>query len=61
MANKRLCKRDRVWNLVKAGAKRNHKGFQKIQLVLNKIKSIVNPRNAIFGFIFMSFIGCSSS
>ena len=43
-------------NVVKAGAKRTHKGFQKIQPVLKKVKPIVNPRNALLGFIFMSVL-----
>jgi len=41
-------------NVVKASAKRTHKGFQKIQPLLNKVKPIVNPRNALFGFLVMS-------
>lgn len=43
-------------NAFKAGAKRTYKGFQKIQPVLNKVKPIVNPRNALFGFLVMSFL-----
>ena len=54
MENKKLRKRDRVLNVVKAGAKRTHKGFQKIQPVLNKVKPLVNPRNALLGFLVMS-------
>ena len=42
-----------VLNVVKAGAKRIHKGFQKIQPLLDKVKPIVNPRNALLGFLFM--------
>lgn len=53
---KRLRKRDRAWNVVKTGAKRTHKGFQKIQPVLNKVKPIVKPRKALFGFILLSFL-----
>ena len=60
MDNKKLRKRDRVLNVIKAGAKRTHKGFQKIQPVLNKVKPIVNPRNALFGFIVMSLSTFSS-
>lgn len=56
MNNKKLRKRDHVLNVIKAGAKRTHKGFQKIQPVLNKVKPIVNPRNALFGFIVMSLL-----
>ena len=33
MDNKKLRKCDRVLNVIKAGAKRTHKGFQKIQPV----------------------------
>ena len=43
-------------NVVKAGAKKTHKGFQKIKPVLNKVKPIVNPRNALFGFLIMSLL-----
>ena len=39
MDNKKLRKRDRALNLVKAGAKRTHKGFQKVQPVVKKSKS----------------------
>ena len=56
MDNKKLRKRDRVLNVVKAGAKRTHKGFQKIQPVLKKVKPFVNPRNALLGFLFMSIM-----
>ena len=59
MENKKLRKRDRALNLVKAGAKRTHKGFQKIQPVLKKVKPIVNPRNALLGFLFMSVLSPS--
>ena len=60
MDNKKLRKRDRVLNVVKAGAKRTHKGFQKIQPVLKKIKPIVNTRNALLGFLFMSVMPSSA-
>ena len=56
MPNEKLRKRDRVLNVVKAGAKRTHKGFQKIQPVLKKVKPFVNPRNALLGFLFMSIM-----
>ena len=59
MENKKLRKRDRVLNVVKAGAKRTHKGFQKIQPVLNKVKPLVNPRNALLGFLVMSVLSPS--
>ena len=58
---KKLRKRDRVLNVVKAGAKRTHKDFQKIQPVLNKVNPIVNPRNALFGFLVMSVLQPSSA
>ena len=61
MENKKLRKRDRALNVVKAGAKRTHKGFQKIQPVLKKVKPIVNPRNALLGFLFMSVLSPSPS
>nr|YP_010596586.1 hypothetical protein PKF17_pgp027 [Chrysotila carterae]WAK83222.1 hypothetical protein [Chrysotila carterae] len=51
---KKLRKRDHALNVVKAGAKRTYKGFQKIKPVLNKVKSIINPRKAVFGFILLS-------
>ena len=54
MENKKLRKRDRALNVVKACAKRTHKGFQKIQPVLKKVKPIINPRKALLGFLFMS-------
>ena len=54
-------KRDRVLNVFKAGAKRTHKGFQKIQPVLNKVKPIVNPRNALLGFLVMSVLSPSAA
>ena len=60
MENKKLRKRDRALNVVKAGAKRTHKGFQKIQPVLKKVKPIVNPRNALLGFLFMSVMPSSA-
>jgi hypothetical protein len=60
MDNKKLRKRDRVLNLVKAGAKRTHKGFQKVQPVVKKVKVIVNPRNALLGFLFMSILHSSA-
>ena len=56
MDNKKLRKRDRALNLVKAGAKRTHRGFQKVQPVVKKVKVIVNPRNALLGFLFMSIL-----
>jgi hypothetical protein len=56
MDNKKLRKRDRALNVVKAGAKRTYKGFQKIQPVLKKVKPIVNPRNALFEFLIMSLL-----
>jgi hypothetical protein len=56
MDNKKLRKRDRALNLVKTGAKRAHKGFQKVQPVVKKVKVIVNPRNALLGFLFMSIV-----
>ena len=56
MENEKLRKRDRALNVVKAGAKRTYKGFQKIQPVLKKVKPIVNPRNALLGFLFMSVL-----
>ena len=56
MENEKLRKRDRALNVVKAGAKRTHKGFQKIQPVLNKVKLIVHPRNALFGFLIMRLL-----
>ena len=56
MANNKLRKRERIQNIVKISAKRTHKGFQKIQPVLNKVKPIVNPRNAIFGFLILSIL-----
>ena len=36
MADKKLRKRDRALNVVKAGAKVTYKGFQKIQPVLKR-------------------------
>ena len=60
MDNKKLRKRDRALNLVKAGAKRTHKGFQKVQPVVKKVKVIVNPRNALLGFLFMSILPSST-
>lgn len=60
MDNKKLRKRDRALNLVKAGAKRTHKGFQKVQPVVKKVKVIVNPRNALLGFLFMSILPSSA-
>ena len=51
MDNKKLRKLDRVRNVVKVGAKITKKGFQKVQPILNKVKPIINPRNAAFGFI----------
>ena len=59
MENKKLRKRDRALNIVKAGAKRTQKGFQKIQPVLNKVKPLVNPRNALLGFLVMSVLSPS--
>jgi len=61
MENKKLRKRDRVLNVVKAGAKTTHKGFQKIQPVLKKVKLIINPRNALLGFLFMSVFSPSAA
>jgi len=61
MYNKKLRKRDRVLNVVKAGGKITYKGFQKIQPVLKKVKPIVNPRNALLGFLFMSVLSPSLS
>jgi len=61
MENQKLRKRDRVLNVFKAGAKRTHKGFQKIQPVLNKVKPIVNPRNALLGFLVMSVLSPSAA
>ena len=61
MNNKKLRKRDRALNVVKASAKRTYKGFQKIQPVLKKVKPIVNPRNALLGFICMSVLSPSPS
>ena len=62
MENKKLRKRDRVLNVFKTGAKRTHKGFQKIQPILNKVKPIVNPRNALLlGFIVMSVLSPSAA
>jgi hypothetical protein len=60
MDNKKVRKRYRVLNVVKAGAKRTHKGFQKIQPVLKKVKPSVNPRNALLGFFVMSLIPSSA-
>ena len=56
MDSKKLRKRDRAWNVVKAGAKITKKGFQKVQPVLSKVKPIINPRNVLLGFILMSFL-----
>ena len=61
MENEKLRKRDRALNVVKASAKRTYKGFQKIQPVLKKVKPIVNPRNALFGFITMSLLPSPAS
>ena len=61
MANIKLRKRDRVWNVIKTGAKRTHKGFQKIQPVLKKVKPILNPRNALLGFLVMSVLQPSTA
>ena len=60
MDNKKLRKRDRALNLVKAGAKRTHRGFQKVQPVVKKVKVIVNTRNALLGFLFMSILPSSA-
>ena len=60
MENKKLRKRDRALNVVKAGAKRTHKGFQKIQPVLKKVKPIVNPCNALLGLLLMSVMPSSA-
>ena len=43
-------------NVVKAGVNVTKKGFHKVQPVLKKVKPIINPRNALLGFIFMSFM-----
>ena len=48
-------KRDHVLNVVKSGAKRTRKVFQKVQPVLNKAKLIISPRNTLSGFILMPF------
>jgi hypothetical protein len=56
MVNKKLRKRDRAWNVIKSGAKRTRKVFQKGQPVLNKARPIINPRNALFGSIPMLFL-----
>ena len=56
MDNKKLRKLDRVRNVVKVGAKITKKGFQKVQPILNKVKPIINPRNAAFGFILAWFL-----
>ena len=56
MDNKKLRKRDRALNLVKAGAKRTYRGFQKSTTSGKKVKIIVNPRNALLGFLFMSIL-----
>tara|TARA_B110001452_G_C15039147_1_gene362954 strand:- start:54 stop:626 length:573 start_codon:yes stop_codon:yes gene_type:complete len=61
MADKKLRKRDRALNVVKAGAKVTYKGFQKIQPVLKKVKPIINPRSAVLGFLFMSLFSPSSA
>ena len=61
MENKKLRKRDRVLNVVKAGAKRTYKGCQRIQPLSNKLKPIINPRNALLGILFMSFLGPSAA
>jgi hypothetical protein len=60
MNNKKLRKRDRALNVVKASAKRTYKGFQKIQPVLKKVKPIVNPRNALFEFLIMSLLSSTA-
>jgi hypothetical protein len=48
MNNKKLSKSDRAWNVVKAGAEITKKGFQKLQPVLNKVKSILNLYSDLF-------------
>ena len=48
-------------NVVKAVAKRTYKDFQKIEPVLNKVKPIVNPRNALLGFLVMSVLQPSAA
>jgi len=58
---KKLHKRNRALNVVKAGAKRTYKGFQKIRLVLDKVNLILDPRKALFGFIFLSCLKPSSA
>ena len=54
--NEKLRKRDRALNAVKHGAKRARKFCQKIQPVSNKLKLIINPRSALFGFILISVL-----
>jgi hypothetical protein len=51
IVNKKLRKRDRALNAVKSGAKRVRKISQKVQRVFNKVKPIINPCNALFGFL----------
>jgi hypothetical protein len=47
-------------NAVKAGAERTYKGFQKIQPILKKVKTIASPRNTLLGFLFMSVMPASA-
>jgi hypothetical protein len=49
MVNKKLRKRDRALNILKAGSKTTQKGFQ-------KIKPILNPRAALLSFILISIL-----
>lgn len=51
--SEKLRKRDRALNAVKSGAKRARKFYQKIQ---PKLKPLINPRSALFGFILISIL-----
>ena len=52
MENQKLRKRDRVLNVFKAGAKELTKVFKKTRI--KQGKPIVNPRNALLGFLVIS-------
>jgi len=52
----KLRKRDRALNVVKSGVRKARKFYQKIQPISNKLKPIINPRNALFGLILVSIL-----
>lgn len=48
----RLRKLDRAINALKTGSRTVGKGFQRVKLIIQKSRYIINPRTALLGLMF---------